>query len=70
MQMYYIRVRDELCKNGEILLTPALNFTDRHLQAVIEVRIFMATKKVSTRINLHRLIKVHNCYRCNKVCLD
>ena len=40
MQMYFIRVRDDLCKHGEILLSPALSFTDRHLQAIVEVGSF------------------------------
>jgi len=37
MQMFFIRRRDEVCKNGEILLTPALSYTEKHLSTVIEV---------------------------------
>ena len=36
MQMLFIKTRDELCKNGELLLTPALSYTERHLQAALE----------------------------------
>ena len=34
--MLFIKTRDELCKNGEMLLTPALSYTERHLQAALE----------------------------------
>ena len=37
MQLFYIRTRDDLCKNGEVLLTPALSYTERHLQAALEI---------------------------------
>ncbi|XP_070193759.1 protein polybromo-1-like isoform X2 [Littorina saxatilis] len=36
MQMLFIKTRDELCKNGELLLTPALSYTERHLQQALE----------------------------------
>ncbi|KAL8620376.1 hypothetical protein ACOMHN_013001 [Nucella lapillus] len=36
MQMLFLKVRDELCKNGELLLTPALSYTERHLQTDLE----------------------------------
>ncbi|XP_050414822.1 protein polybromo-1 isoform X3 [Patella vulgata] len=36
MQMIFIKIRDELCKNGEMLLTPALSFMERHLQLQLE----------------------------------
>ncbi|KAK7457993.1 hypothetical protein BaRGS_00039138 [Batillaria attramentaria] len=36
MQMLFIKIRDELCKNGELLLTPALSYTERHLNAALE----------------------------------
>ncbi|XP_036370884.1 protein polybromo-1 isoform X2 [Octopus sinensis] len=36
MQLFFIKIRDELCKNGEILLTPALSYTEKHLQAALE----------------------------------
>ena len=36
MQMLFIKTRDELCKNGEMLLTPALSYTERHLQVALE----------------------------------
>lgn len=36
MQQFFISKRDEICKNGEILLTPALSYTDRHLQAALD----------------------------------
>ncbi|XP_061543026.1 protein polybromo-1 isoform X2 [Phycodurus eques] len=28
---FFIRIRDELCKNGEILMSPALSYTSKHL---------------------------------------
>ena len=34
--MLFIKTRDELCKNGEMLLTPALSYTERHLQVALE----------------------------------
>jgi len=37
MQMFFIRKRDDLSKNGEILLTPALSYTYKHLQTIVEV---------------------------------
>lgn len=36
MQHFFIKKRDEICKNGEILLTPALSYTERHLQASLD----------------------------------
>uniref|UniRef100_A0A8C8GDS8 Bromo domain-containing protein n=1 Tax=Oncorhynchus tshawytscha TaxID=74940 RepID=A0A8C8GDS8_ONCTS len=36
LQQFFIRVRDELCKNGEILLTPALSYTSKHLSNDVE----------------------------------
>ncbi|XP_061689897.1 protein polybromo-1 isoform X2 [Syngnathoides biaculeatus] len=31
LQQFFIRIRDELCKNGEILMSPALSYTPKHL---------------------------------------
>ncbi|XP_057702350.1 protein polybromo-1-like isoform X1 [Corythoichthys intestinalis] len=31
LQQFLIRIRDELCKNGEILMSPALSYTSKHL---------------------------------------
>lgn len=36
LQQFFIRIRDELCKNGEILLTPALSYTTKHLHSDVE----------------------------------
>ncbi|XP_072522268.1 protein polybromo-1 isoform X2 [Salminus brasiliensis] len=36
LQQFFIRIRDELCKNGEILLTPALSYTAKHLHSDVE----------------------------------
>lgn len=36
LQTYFIKQRDELCKNGELLQSPALNFTLMHLTAAVE----------------------------------
>lgn len=36
LQLYFIKKRDEICHNGEVLLTPALSFTDRHLHIALE----------------------------------
>ncbi|CAG5124399.1 unnamed protein product [Candidula unifasciata] len=37
MQNFFIKTRDELCKNGELLLTPALSYTERHLAQALEM---------------------------------
>ncbi|XP_021376482.1 protein polybromo-1-like isoform X22 [Mizuhopecten yessoensis] len=37
MHLFFIKTRDETCRNGEILLTPALSYTERHLQAALDV---------------------------------
>ncbi|CAL1527080.1 unnamed protein product [Lymnaea stagnalis] len=36
MQTFFIKTRDELCKNGEMVLTPALSYTERHLTLALE----------------------------------
>lgn len=36
LQQFFVKIRDELCKNGEILLSPALSYTFRHLHADVE----------------------------------
>ncbi|XP_070490387.1 protein polybromo-1 isoform X4 [Chironomus tepperi] len=36
MQSYFIKKRDELCKNGEVLSSPALSYTAMHLSAAVE----------------------------------
>ncbi|XP_060691455.1 protein polybromo-1 isoform X6 [Hemiscyllium ocellatum] len=36
LQHFFIKIRDELCKNGEILLSPALSYTMKHLQHDLE----------------------------------
>uniref|UniRef100_A0A3Q3G5U8 Protein polybromo-1 n=1 Tax=Labrus bergylta TaxID=56723 RepID=A0A3Q3G5U8_9LABR len=36
LQQFFIKIRDELCKNGEILLTSALNYTLKHLHNDVE----------------------------------
>lgn len=36
LQYFFVKIRDELCKNGEILLTPALSYTSKHLHADID----------------------------------
>ncbi|KAM9443718.1 protein polybromo-1 isoform 2-T3 [Clarias gariepinus] len=36
LQHFFIRIRDELCKNGEILLSPALSYTSKHLHSDVE----------------------------------
>ncbi|KAM4613208.1 protein polybromo-1-like [Polymixia lowei] len=36
LQQFFIRIRDELCKNGEILLSPALSYTSKHLHSDVE----------------------------------
>ncbi|KAL2090722.1 hypothetical protein ACEWY4_012985 [Coilia grayii] len=36
LQQFFIRIRDELCKNGEILMTPALSYTAKHLHSDVE----------------------------------
>ncbi|KAM8868716.1 protein polybromo-1-like isoform 1-T3 [Synchiropus picturatus] len=36
LQQFFIKIRDELCKNGEILQTAALNYTLKHLVNDVE----------------------------------
>lgn len=36
LQLYFIQQRDELCRKGEVLLTPALNYTDSQLTEMLE----------------------------------
>jgi protein polybromo-1 len=36
MQTLFLKARDDICKNGEMLLTPALSYTERHLQAALD----------------------------------
>ncbi|XP_041638497.1 polybromo 1, like [Cheilinus undulatus] len=36
LQQFFIKIRDELCKNGEILLSAALNYTIKHLHNDVE----------------------------------
>ena len=36
MQRFFIKIRDEICKNGEILLSPALSYTPRHLMNTLD----------------------------------
>ncbi|KAG7267016.1 hypothetical protein CRUP_028263 [Coryphaenoides rupestris] len=36
LQQFYVKIRDELCKNGEILLSPAVNYTSKHLHGDVE----------------------------------
>ena len=36
LQHYFVQTRDDLCKNGERLLTPALSYTDNQLRKAIE----------------------------------
>uniref|UniRef100_A0A3B3QUM6 Protein polybromo-1 n=1 Tax=Paramormyrops kingsleyae TaxID=1676925 RepID=A0A3B3QUM6_9TELE len=36
LQQFFIKIRDELCKNGEILLSPALSYTAKHLHSDVE----------------------------------
>uniref|UniRef100_A0A4W5KPP7 Protein polybromo-1 n=1 Tax=Hucho hucho TaxID=62062 RepID=A0A4W5KPP7_9TELE len=36
LQQFFIKIRDELCKNGEILLSPALSYTSKHMHSDVE----------------------------------
>lgn len=36
LQQFFIKIRDELCKNGEILLSSSLNYTLKHLNSDVE----------------------------------
>ena len=36
LQQFFVKIRDELCKNGEILMSPALNYTSKHLNGDID----------------------------------
>ena len=35
LQMFFIKKRDELCRNGEAFLSPALSYLDVHLQQAL-----------------------------------
>lgn len=36
LQQFFIKIRDELCKNGEILLSTSLNYTLKHLNSDVD----------------------------------
>lgn len=36
LQHFLIRIRDELCKNGEILMSPALSYSGKHLHSDVD----------------------------------
>ena len=36
LQLFFIQHRDELCRKGEVLLSPALNYTDSQLTAMLD----------------------------------
>jgi protein polybromo-1 len=36
LQSFFIRKRDELCKNGDALTSPALSYSAMHLSAAVE----------------------------------
>lgn len=36
LQQFFIKIRDELCKNGEILLSAAVNYTLKHLHSDVD----------------------------------
>lgn len=36
LQSFFIKRRDELCKNGEVLYSPALQYSEADLQASVE----------------------------------
>lgn len=54
LQQFFMRTRDELCKNGEVLLTPALSFTELHFQKALEKERLDRTSKVT-----------HWCFPCH-----
>ena len=37
LQKFFIQTREQLCKNGEVLLTPALSYQEVHLLRDLEV---------------------------------
>ncbi|XP_061583260.1 protein polybromo-1-like isoform X2 [Cololabis saira] len=36
LQQFFIKIRDELCKNGEIFVSTAVNYTAKHLQSDVD----------------------------------
>lgn len=36
LQQFFIKIRDELCKNGEILISAAVNYTLKHLHSDVD----------------------------------
>lgn len=37
LEAFFIRLRDEICGNGETLTTPALNYTELHLNKAVDI---------------------------------
>ena len=38
LQKFFIQTREQLCKNGDVLLTPALSYQEMHLLRDLEVK--------------------------------
>lgn len=36
LQTFFIKIRNELCRNGELLLSPALSYTEKQLMDSVE----------------------------------
>ncbi len=54
--MYFIGMRDELCRNGDTLLTPALSYSESHLLKALEVE----KREKSPKEEREDLEKKHN----------
>jgi len=52
-QKFFIKIRDELCKNGETLLSPALTFTRKMLDAELDQE-----KKVKRRNRTYQMLSL------------
>ncbi|XP_064633737.1 protein polybromo-1-like isoform X4 [Lineus longissimus] len=59
LQLHFIKTRDELCRNGEVLLTPALSYTEKHLQAELEAerkeKLPLEMKEDEEKVKLQKL---------------
>ncbi|XP_012684837.2 polybromo 1, like isoform X5 [Clupea harengus] len=64
LQHFFVKIRDELCKNGEILMSPALSYTSKHLHADVDQE---KREKLPKEIEEDRLKKEEESKEAEKV---
>ncbi|XP_062400614.1 polybromo 1, like isoform X3 [Sardina pilchardus] len=64
LQHFFVKIRDELCKNGEILMSPALSYTSKHLNADVDQE---KREKLPKEIEEDRLKKEEESKEAEKV---